>query len=63
LHRFGEAGVKGAGGGGGGAGFQDFGDFSPFGDIFETFFGGGGQVRQICRIYIEKDCKGRVLYM
>jgi len=38
--QFGEAAVKGSGAGG--PGFSDFGDFSPFGDIFDTFFGGGG---------------------
>lgn len=54
--QFGHAGVGGAAGGGGnpfgGYGAQgqnvhfDFGDINGFGDIFSSFFGGGGQTRQ-----------------
>lgn len=42
--QFGTADFDGAGFGGGGAGFGgfDFGDMGGFGDIFDTFFGGGG---------------------
>jgi len=40
--QFGHAGVDGALGSSGMGGFEGFGGGFPFGDIFETFFGGGG---------------------
>ena len=47
--QFGHAGVDpnfGAGGGGYGSGFGGFGGFDDLGDIFSSFFGGGGQSRR-----------------
>ncbi|MFH1724614.1 MAG: molecular chaperone DnaJ [Elusimicrobiota bacterium] len=69
YEQFGEAGLSGAGGGArGGTGFGDVGDI--FGDIFESFFSGGGGGRQRARarrghdlryeveVTLEQACEG-----